>query len=127
MRPEPARKGHPRGRRLAKRFPDVQQAEGLFPGHRRGARKPKSRRNPAAFPQISIGGIPQHLEPIGTPAAVIPARSAIAIVAMIPITAMIPVAAVAIAIFMVPPAAMAEMRVAGKEDRHPVPRGRDFV
>jgi hypothetical protein len=49
MRPEPARKAFARGRRLAKRPPDVQQAGALFPGHLTGTQKPKSRRNPAAF------------------------------------------------------------------------------
>jgi len=31
MRPEPARKAFARGRRLAKRPPDVQQTGGIFP------------------------------------------------------------------------------------------------
>jgi hypothetical protein len=49
MRPEPARKAFARARRLAKRPPDVQQAGGIFPGHRHGQQKRKSHRNPAAF------------------------------------------------------------------------------
>jgi hypothetical protein len=39
-----------RGRRLAKRPPDVQQAGGVFPALSRGPKYRKSRRNPAAFP-----------------------------------------------------------------------------
>jgi len=53
MRPEPARKAFARGRRLAKRPPDVQQTRWVFPGHVSGAQRRKSRRNPAAFPVFS--------------------------------------------------------------------------
>src|SRR6476646_5696890 len=62
-------------------------------------------------------GLREFSGPLGTPAAAIPVRPAIAVVAMIPIIPMILVAAitipVAIAIivgFMTPPAFVAEMR-----------------
>jgi hypothetical protein len=42
-------KAFARGRRLAKRFGDVQQTEGVFPALDTGPKYRKNRRNPAAF------------------------------------------------------------------------------
>src|ERR1700691_6138261 len=99
MRPEPARKSLLKRASFSKAIPRCPESDGLFPGRRRRARKPKSRRNPAAFLNFRSIEFRRLLEPFGASAAVIPARPAIA------------VAAIAIAVrFMVPPALVAEMR-----------------
>ena len=80
-------------------------------GGQRGCRKAAGiRRLFTNFDRIEFRG---RLEPLGAPATVIPARPAIAVVAMIPIIAMIPVTAITIPVavtFMVPPALVAKMR-----------------
>jgi hypothetical protein len=80
MRPEPARKAFARGRRLAKRPPDVQQRCGVFPGLSGGPKYRKSRRNPAALLGFAAcERSPRRLEPLGAAPAVIPLAIAVAI------------------------------------------------
>src|SRR5665647_2586293 len=98
------RKASARGRRLAKRPPDVQQTGRVFPGHRQGRKMRKSRRNPAAFPKSAVDcRLPRSEPPGAAHAAVIPARPVIAI----SVVSVVAVAAVHHAVLkaMVPPAA----------------------
>src|ERR1700739_4576285 len=84
MRPRPARKAFARGRRLAKRPPDVQQSGGFFPALGTACRGEKSRRNPAAFFCFrAIGGPARSEPPVAFPPAMVPA--AVTIVVMIPV------------------------------------------
>src|SRR5260370_25638800 len=83
MRPEPARKAFARGRRLAKRPPDVQQTGGVFPGHRRGWKMRKSRRNPAAFLAFRAIEGSRGLEPLRVASATVIHARAVAAVAIV--------------------------------------------
>src|SRR5580692_4283191 len=106
MRPEPARKSLLKRASFSKAIPRCPEADRLFPGRRRRARKPKSRRNPAAFLNFRSIEFRRPLEPFGASAAMIPARPAVAV-------ATIAMAIAAAVGFMVPPALVAELR----EDR----------
>src|ERR1700730_13692254 len=75
MRPEVLRKAFARGRRLAKRPPDVQQTAGGFPNPSAEPRHGKSRRIPAAFSMIWGAGSARS-EPLAAAVAV-PIRAAI--------------------------------------------------
>src|SRR6202035_5231128 len=116
MRPEPAGKSLLKRASFSEAIPRCPASRGVIPRPSAGGQMPKSRRNPAAYRELRSIEFRGRLEPLGTPAAVIPARPAIAVVAMIPIIAMIPVAAAIavaitiIAVFMVPPALVVEMR-----------------
>jgi hypothetical protein len=104
------RKAFARGRRLAKRFPDVQQAYAIFPG-RFGA-APAAKKPPVSggFSEISIDQRTARSKPLGVPpAAMVAALAAVPVIAVIPVVT--PVAAFAVAVtleFTVPPTAIAE-------------------
>src|ERR1700719_1198717 len=104
MRPELVRKASARGRRLAKRPCDVQQAGGVFPALSRGPKCRKNLPDSGGFAAVSgpakarkppeRGGLPwlsksaseaPRLEPFGVAAATIAARTAISIATAIPI------------------------------------------
>src|ERR1700676_3133485 len=104
MRPELARKASARGRRLAKRPCDVQQAGGVFPAPSRGPKCRKKLPESGGFCRRfepckgtkppEPGGLlwlskfaseASRLEPFGVAAATIAARTAISIATAIPI------------------------------------------
>src|ERR1700678_991934 len=109
MRPEPARKSLLKRASFSKAIPRCPASRGVIPRLSAGGAETEKPPESGGFSHISINLIRGRLEPLGAPAAVIPARPAIAVVATIPIAAAIPVT-IAVAVgFMVPPALVAEM------------------
>src|ERR1700722_10825140 len=116
MRPEPAGKSLLKRASFSKAIPRCPASRGVIPRPSAGGADAEKPPETGGFSRTSINRIPPRLEPFGASPAVIPARPAIAVVAMIRIIPVIPVAAAItvaiaiIAIFMVPPAFVAEMR-----------------